>query len=259
MDENKKSYYAIIPANVRYDKSICANAKLLYGEITALTNEKGYCWASNSYFAKLYSVKEETISRWISQLLKHNYVSVQYERRGCEITNRMIIISSDCINNQSSNDEIINRRIDEKVKENITSINNKTDNSVSGKPLPSEFAIQLSTLTLQTSINNGYKQSYTKKQVAEGAITIDRIVSSLTKMKPRPLSEIDARKQVESVVKWGISQTEVENGFCWAKQIQSCAGLTKKSKANGFRKYDNLYSAWVSKKKEVSGTKYREL
>ena len=34
MDEVNKSYYAIIPANVRYDKTLPANAKLLYAEIT---------------------------------------------------------------------------------------------------------------------------------------------------------------------------------------------------------------------------------
>ena len=63
--EDFKSYYAIIPANVRYDKDLPANAKLLYGEITALCNEKGICWATNDYFAKLYDVSKTSISKWI--------------------------------------------------------------------------------------------------------------------------------------------------------------------------------------------------
>ena len=36
-----------------YNKNISNGSKLLYAEITALTNEKGYCWANNEYFSKL--------------------------------------------------------------------------------------------------------------------------------------------------------------------------------------------------------------
>ncbi|WP_306354232.1 helix-turn-helix domain-containing protein [Flavobacterium sp. '19STA2R22 D10 B1'] len=73
----KQSFYAIIPATVRYDKSLKANAKLLYGEITALCGKEGFCWAGNNYFAELYQVDIKTISRWISQLADAGYISVE--------------------------------------------------------------------------------------------------------------------------------------------------------------------------------------
>ena len=75
----QKSYYAIIPSNVRYHEKLTANAKLLFGEITALTNERGYCWASNEYFANLYNVSKRTITTWISQLEKEGFISLEYD------------------------------------------------------------------------------------------------------------------------------------------------------------------------------------
>jgi hypothetical protein len=84
-----KSYYAVIPANVRYDKTLPPNAKLLYGEITALCNEKGYCWASNKYFAELYGVANTTISEWIGKLKSAGYVDykiVDYIKREIWLT-----------------------------------------------------------------------------------------------------------------------------------------------------------------------------
>jgi hypothetical protein len=72
------SYYAIIPANVRYDKDLPAGAKLMYGEITALSNEHGYCFASNGYFAALYGCTKQAISKWIKQLESLGYVNISY-------------------------------------------------------------------------------------------------------------------------------------------------------------------------------------
>ena len=78
MDKESPNYYAIIPAEVRYS-DIPPNAKLLYGELTALTNKKGYAWVSNAYFAELYKLSVVTISRLISILEKKGFIECQYE------------------------------------------------------------------------------------------------------------------------------------------------------------------------------------
>ena len=70
----QRNYYVIIPANVRYDKNLKDKAKLLYGEIAAICNEKGYCQESNRYFAELYSVNIKTISTLIKNLIDNGYI-----------------------------------------------------------------------------------------------------------------------------------------------------------------------------------------
>jgi hypothetical protein len=73
MKENP-TYYAIITANVRYDEKITLGAKMMYGEITALSSKEGFCWASNEYFAKLYKVHRNTIQNWIKSLKESGYI-----------------------------------------------------------------------------------------------------------------------------------------------------------------------------------------
>ena len=72
------NYYAIISAEVRYDKNLTAHAKLLYAEITALLNMNGECFATNRYFSKLYSKSIVTISKWIKELIVNGYISTTY-------------------------------------------------------------------------------------------------------------------------------------------------------------------------------------
>lgn len=71
---NDPAYYAIIPSSVRYHPKLSPNEKLLYGEITALANQRGYCFATNGYFAKLYGVAKGTVSKWVSNLEKEGFI-----------------------------------------------------------------------------------------------------------------------------------------------------------------------------------------
>lgn len=121
------SYYAIIPAVVRYNKNLKANEKLLYGEISALANKRGYCSASNAYFAELYGTTPETVSRWVANLVKQGCLKSEIITDGKQIIERRLYLCEMHL----PIDEKINtpmtktsRGIDENVKENNTRLNN---------------------------------------------------------------------------------------------------------------------------------------
>lgn len=78
--DERPNYFAVIPADVRYDKTLSASEKLFYAEIVALTHKDGRCWASRKYFADLYGVDERTISRWTTKLAERGYIEVRVIR-----------------------------------------------------------------------------------------------------------------------------------------------------------------------------------
>ncbi|MDB6232925.1 helix-turn-helix domain-containing protein [Lactobacillus amylovorus] len=157
---NQPSYYSITPAYVRYDKDLKPNEKLLYGEITALSNKFGYCTASNNYFAPLYDVSKETVSRWISHLKKKGYIQVKVIRAADKtVQQRRIYVSAEgevltkrsigyCRKDQDS--------IDENVKENITR-DITTSNNISSSSSHSTPSRQNE--TVDNSVNNSKDQS----------------------------------------------------------------------------------------------------
>ena len=104
------NYYAIIPANVRYDSELSDKAKLLYGEITALTNKEGYCWASNNYFAELYGVKVLCIKRNIKDLVDKGYLKSVLIYDGKLVKERRLYLNNNGLfSDLNSNDDGIKK------------------------------------------------------------------------------------------------------------------------------------------------------
>jgi len=147
--EERPNYYAIIPANVRY-ADVPAQAKLLYGEITALCNKEGYCWATNKYFASLYGVSEFTVSRWISKLRDKNLIIVDLTpaQKGQEVLRKLSIPI----------DEKSKGGIDEKSKDNNTYMNNTKNNTKNNKKVLNTSEAQTSHDTEISEIIHMFKE-----------------------------------------------------------------------------------------------------
>lgn len=82
--------------------------------ISSLSANKGFCNASNEYFAKLFNETDESISRKISKLQKKGYISIEYTKTGNVINSRIIRLI----------------KLSTAVDKNIKEINNKERNII---------------------------------------------------------------------------------------------------------------------------------
>lgn len=127
----RPGYYGILPANIRYDKNLKPMEKIMYSELTALSNKNGYCNATNSYFAELYEVSKNTVSLWIGDLEKAGYIKTKliYEAGTKNIKERRIYISDPITKNDDTYHE---KEVDPITKNDDTPITkNREDNNTS--------------------------------------------------------------------------------------------------------------------------------
>jgi hypothetical protein len=198
----KPNYYAIIPANVRYDNELKDKAKLLYGEITSLSTKDGYCYASNKYFANLYNVSTTTISLLIKNLVDKGYVESEiiYKEGTKEILNRYLkIIKDPYLKN-------LKYPIKENLKDNNTSINNTRNNKkeINKESLEDRFEEIWKLYPRKEGKSNAFKK-YLKiyKEVSD-----NEIIEGINKY----LEHIKKNNTPSKFIKMGSSWF---NGECW--------------------------------------------
>ena len=93
-ENGQHNWYAVIPAEILLDKTLSSTQKLLIALISNLSNNKGYCYASNLYLGGCLNLTAKTISDNISILevkgvivreLIRNKKTQQIERRQIKI------------------------------------------------------------------------------------------------------------------------------------------------------------------------------
>ena len=127
---DKPTYYGVLPAEVRYHPELNSSQKVLYTEIDALSTKKGYCFASNAYFADLYGVQKSTISAWIKALKDAKVIKVYYDISNGNVGVRKI---TPLLKNQNPPSEKSKAPLMKNQKYNNTKYNNTTDEIILGK------------------------------------------------------------------------------------------------------------------------------
>lgn len=209
--DREPAYYAIIPANVRYDKALTPNAKLLYAEITALANKNGYCWATNSYFAELYGVSIPSIKRWIKSLSDKDYIytKVIRNKETKQVDKRMIYLSN-------TNDK--------NISDDTSRFKNERRGQYKNEPTPRfKNEPENNTSINTTSINNIYMSdsdespspSTTKKQELKANF------EKLWKLYPNKKGKKNAYTAYKSAIKNGTTNKQIQDGIqAYRKQIE---------------------------------------
>tara|TARA_Y100000385_G_C13097926_1_gene642566 strand:+ start:1501 stop:2385 length:885 start_codon:yes stop_codon:yes gene_type:complete len=243
--ENKKNYYAIIPAPVRYCKKLKANEKLMFGELTALTNEKGFCYASNDYFSNLYHVSKTSVSKWISNLEKNKFIRLKmiYQKGTKQIKERRIYIAPLLKKNSIPIEEKLNTPIEEKLKVNIyNNINN---------------------------IKKEYTTKSEKRQFDDKTKTAFPHFAALFDLKYRPKTETQKIKWLDCLDKlqrldgydlrevYNVSKNLRKDEF-WQNNFLSILKLRNTDK-NGIKYIDRFMIQHKAKQKPVGFTKIKNL
>lgn len=183
------SYYAIIPAGVRYDKQLTQGAKLLYGEITALSNKTGCCWAGDQYFMELYKVSQATIQRWLTSLEKNGYIdrTVKYKDGSKEIEKRYIRINAyPILKNENTYTQKCEYPILKNEQENNTSINNintranstlESDFEKLWKLYPKKIGKKPAFAAYKRAVSRK-KNPATNRQIQDGIVAYKRIIAN---------------------------------------------------------------------------------
>lgn len=241
-----KNYYAIIPAPVRYCKNLKANEKLMYGELTALSNDKGFCFASNEYFSNLYDVSKTSISKWISNLEKNGFIKIKmiYEPGTKQIKQRRIYIAPLLKKTSIPIEENFNTPIEEKLKD-------------------------IYILTNNNNINNNNSTKSKKRQYSEKTTKAFSHFAGLFPLKYRPKTEAQKNKWLDCLDKierldgynlrevYNVSK-ELRNDEFWQNNFLSILKLRNTDK-NGIKYIDRFMVQHKAKQKPVGYQKIKGL
>lgn len=176
MEKEKLSYYVVIPMPVFSDKGLSKTEKLLYGLISSLANNEGYCYANNEYLANKMDIKDNTtISKLLKNIEKKGHIKIVLVKDGAIVKKRKIYLNSRMVKTPTDEWYFDQNTVGENAKES-----NKTIKGISKyiKEINKESFFENN--DLNETFKEYLKMRYEKKCKATET-TIDRLIKKLNK------------------------------------------------------------------------------
>lgn len=265
--EPEPSYYAVIPANVRYDTRLSPLAKLLYGEITCLCQKEGFCWATNAYFERLYQKSKWQIVRMINQLTEFGYITkeIEYYENTKQVKKRLLRLggtekkeyfySKNATTPSSKNDTTPGSRND---TYNNTSINNTSINKyIRAKDCASVPIKQKNKKCANKKnkpLSEPSKKDLLKSESKLAPKVLEEEFKAVWELYPKKKDKIRAFKAFSKARKEGVTLEKIREGVQkYVKEIKN-TGVAHQYIKYGSTWFNNR--CWEDEYKASSGSSY---
>lgn len=203
-----------IPAEFWLDENLSIMEVTLLTEIKSLDNDKG-CFASNAYLSSFFGLSKGRISQLVNQLKDKGYITIQYQREGKQIKQRVIRVVSQLNRGiKYSKQPIKNTKQGylENAKENNTSINNTVNSTgeIYSQAEPDGVAVKVKTIVdyLNEKTDSHYKATTPKtKQLVQARLkegfTVDDFKTVIDKKTATWLKDSKMNKYLRPLTLFG--------------------------------------------------------
>ena len=128
-------YQAVLPPMVRYDEALSDKAKLIFCEVMAMTDTRGYCWATNRYLAELMRVHKNSVPRLVKELADRGYVRTEIIEGGSGTQKeRRIFVNDIALSTRHPINATVNTPLNAAVNTPINASVNQNDKSIEHTP-----------------------------------------------------------------------------------------------------------------------------
>ena len=78
---NNGTYFSLIPSGVMENEKISDASKITYALILGLSNQYGYCFATNQALSEMRKISESSVKRHIYELIDNKLLNAEYNKR----------------------------------------------------------------------------------------------------------------------------------------------------------------------------------